>query len=207
MVVSQLLTKSNEMLKNAGIQSYILDSHLLLCEFLKKDKAFIFSNKDLKVHNSDVFFAMVQRRASFEPMQYILGRCEFMSLDFEVNPSVLIPRPDTETLVQHVINYVGEKSLSMLEIGTGSGCVSVSCAKSCKNLSITAVDISREALDTAKRNAKKHSIEIIEFVQMNILEDFPKKQFDVVVSNPPYIETDSIHSLMNDVKEDRKSVV
>lgn len=200
MVVAQLIAKATEILKGAGIESYILDTHILLCEFLKKDKTFIFTNRDFVVENEREFFALVERRAKNEPIAYITGHCEFMSLDFEVNTGVLIPRADTEILTQCIIDYAGERPISMLEIGTGSGCISISCAKYCDNLKITAVDFSEQALETAKRNAKKHNINNIDFLKMNILEDFPNMRFDIVASNPPYIETDVIPSLMNDVK-------
>jgi len=174
----------------------------LLVHFLKKDKLFVILNRDFEVADDSGFFELVLRRAKKEPMQYILGECEFMSLDFIVTPDTLIPRPDTEILTQKVIDFVGDKQFKMLEIGTGSGCISVSCLKYCKNLTIDAVDISQGAIDVAKRNAEKHNVSgRINFILMDILNDYPNNKYDLIVSNPPYIEEDFLPSLMVDVKD------
>ncbi len=201
MVVSALMRKSNAMLKAAGIESYVLDTQVLLSAFLNADKAFLFAFPDFKVADPDAFFDWVRRRASHEPVQYILGRCEFMSLEFRVNPGVLIPRPDTETLAELVIGFAGDKPYTMLDIGTGSGCIAISCAKSCPNVSVDAVDVSQQALDTAKDNAAALGVDRIRFIKMDILKNFPDKTYDIVVSNPPYIETAQIPGLMADVRD------
>ena len=174
----------------------------MLAHFLKVDKLFVIINRDFEVADDSGFFELVYRRAKKEPMQYILGVCEFMSLDFIVTPDTLIPRPDTEILTQKVIDFVGIKKLKMLEIGTGSGCISVSCLKYCENLTVNAVDISQGAINVAKRNANVHNVDDrINFTLMDILKDYPKDEYDIIVSNPPYIEEEVIPSLMADVRD------
>ena len=197
-----LIEKSNQILKNVGIQSYILDTQLLLAHFLHVDKLFVILNRDFEVADDSGFFELVNRRAKREPMQYILGVCEFMSLDFIVTPDTLIPRPDTEILTQKVIDFVGNKQFKMIEIGTGSGCISVSCLKYCENLTVDAVDISQGAINVANKNAKAHNVDNrINFVLMDILKDYPTDEYDIIVSNPPYIEEDVIPTLMPDVRD------
>jgi len=125
-----------------------------------------------------------------------------MSLDFIVTPDTLIPRPDTEILTQKVIDFVGNKQFKMIEIGTGSGCISVSCLKYCENLTVDAVDISQGAINVANKNAKAHNVDNrINFVLMDILKDYPTDEYDIIVSNPPYIEEDVIPTLMPDVRD------
>lgn len=135
-----------------------------------------------------------------EPLQYAVGTTEFMSLPFFVSPAVLIPRPDTETLVETVIAETGEKKLSVLDIGTGSGCIAVSIAFYCKNANVTAVDISEAALETASRNAAANGTEI-SFIKCDILNNIPSGSYDVIVSNPPYIETEVIKTLDRNVRD------
>lgn len=125
------------------------------------------------------------------PVQYIIGETEFFSLPFNVNPAVLIPRPETEELVEWIINDIknqfAKKPITILDIGTGSGCIAVSLAKNLKNANVTALDISQKALETAKKNAELNNVTVT-FQQQDILEisDLPEK-WGVIVSNPPYI--------------------
>jgi release factor glutamine methyltransferase len=132
-------------------------------------------------------------------MAYILGKREFMSLDFKVDRSVLIPRPDTEPLAESIIAFAGKQRLSMLDVGTGSGCVAVSCAYYCGNLAVDAVDISRDALRIAEENAKRHRVDV-RFFQADLLRAFPEKTYDIAAANPPYIATEEIAGLMEDVR-------
>ncbi|MCK9478130.1 MAG: peptide chain release factor N(5)-glutamine methyltransferase [Firmicutes bacterium] len=201
MVIGELIEKSNNILKKAGISGYNLDTHVLLCKYLSVDRLYLLLNKDVKIKNSGEFLDMVKRRAAYEPVAYITGVKEFMSLEFNVTPNVLIPRIETEILVENLIEYIGDSHLSMLEIGTGSGCISISCAHYCKNLSVEGIDISQKAIDVAKQNAKKNRVKGINFMQMDILHSTPKRQYDIVVSNPPYIKSSDIGGLMKDVKD------
>ncbi len=142
---------------------------------------------------------IVVRRNSGEPLQYILGETEFMGMVFKVNELTLIPRADTETLVETVIRKIGDRHVRVLDIGTGSGCIGVSIAKFCKNASVTLLDYSDSILVVAKENAELNGVKA-ETMRCDILEEIPDGTYDIIVSNPPYIETDTIFSLDNIVK-------
>ncbi|MDR6846613.1 peptide chain release factor N(5)-glutamine methyltransferase [Flavobacterium granuli] len=125
------------------------------------------------------------------PIQYLLGKTSFYGLDFEVNANVLIPRPETEELVDWIVSNVlkngRSKGLKILDIGTGSGCIAVSLAKNLPNAEVFAIDVSEKALETAKKNAKLNEVEVT-FISQNILETLDLGQeFDIIVSNPPYV--------------------
>ncbi len=139
---------------------------------------------------------IVSRRNLGEPLQYILGETEFMGLTFKVNNLVLIPRQDTETLVETVINKIKDKKVRVLDIGTGSGCVGISIAKFCPNAEVTLLDYSEAILEVAEKNAELNGVNV-KLEHCDILEEVPEGKFDVIVSNPPYIETDTIFSLDN----------
>lgn len=145
-------------------------------------------------------YEMLERRKNGEPLQYILGAAEFMSLEFEVNPYTLIPRSDTETLVEEIIKRVGNKNVSILDIGTGTGCIGISLGKYLTNAKITLADISEGALGTAKRNAKNNGVSV-EILHLDILTEIPKGRYDIVVSNPPYIQSQVIPTLQTEVKD------
>jgi len=136
----------------------------------------------------DKFQKAINRLKKYEPIQYILGDTEFYGLMFKVNHSVLIPRPETEELVAWIIDdFKNKKDISILDIGTGSGCIAISLAKNLPNTKVYALDVSTEALKIAKQNADSNDVEI-EFIEADILDwDFGEMQFDVIVSNPPYV--------------------
>ena len=139
---------------------------------------------------------IVERRNSGEPLQYILGETEFMGMRFIVNEFTLIPRQDTETLVETVVNKIKDKKVRVLDIGTGSGCIGISIAKLCKNAEVTLLDYCDAILDVATANAEINDVKV-NIERCDILEEIPEGEFDVIVSNPPYIETDTIFSLDN----------
>ncbi|MDO5396588.1 MAG: peptide chain release factor N(5)-glutamine methyltransferase [bacterium] len=142
---------------------------------------------------------LVKRRISGEPLQYITGTAEFMGLEFMVNQYTLIPRQDTETLVEKVMEYAAEGA-KILDIGTGSGCIGISLAKYVRNAEVTLSDISVGALDTAKKNAENNGVSV-NCVRLDILREIPEGKFDIVVSNPPYIETEIIKELDANVRD------
>jgi len=137
------------------------------------------------------FNFMVKRLQKHEPIQYIIGETEFYGLPFQVNPSVLIPRPETEELVDVIINDFKDKSLRILDIGTGSGCIAIALKKHLPKATVVALDVSQKAIETAQTNALKNGVEV-EFINMDIFSEdiFKLKPFDVIVSNPPYIPED-----------------
>jgi release factor glutamine methyltransferase len=148
----------------------------------------------------DLYMKCVQRRMKKEPLQYIIGKQSFMGLDFKVNSNVLIPRQDTETLVETVISHYKQSQVeSLLDLCTGSGCIAISLGFYTAIKQIVAVDISKDALQIAEENAKINHIDHIQFVQSNLFENI-EGSFDMIVSNPPYIPTQDIEELMEDVK-------
>lgn len=146
---------------------------------------------------------IVLRRTSGEPLQYILGETEFMGMVFKVNDLVLIPRQDTETLVETAVEKIKDfaernelEKVRVLDIGTGSGCVGISIAKLCPIAEVTLLDYSDAILGVAKENAELNGVNV-KTMRCDILEEIPEGEYDVIVSNPPYIETDTIFSLDN----------
>lgn len=157
---------------------------------------FIKNPREITDSEKDEIMSIVSRRKMGEPLQYILGETEFMGLTFKVNELVLIPRQDTETLVETVIKKIKDKKVRVLDIGTGSGCVGISIAKFCPNAEVTLLDYSEAILEVAAENAKLNGVNV-KLEHCDILEEVPEGKFDVIVSNPPYIETDTIFSLDN----------
>ncbi|MEF2114522.1 peptide chain release factor N(5)-glutamine methyltransferase [Clostridium frigoriphilum] len=201
-----MLLESYEILKKVNIESYLLDSQLLLGKVLKKDKLFIMINRDIKIsiEQENEFFRLIQIRKNKMPIKYILGECEFMGMDFIVRPGVLIPRPDTEILVEEVIKHVKEKGLTQIcDVCTGSGAIGISIAEFVKEVMVTLYDISEEALTVAKLNierfklSKRINIEHSDLLQVAINQHI---KFEIIVSNPPYIRKEVIPTLMDDVK-------
>lgn len=202
MKICDILKSTADRLKKADIDTVGLDARLLLCEYLQKDKLYLVVNANEEIDVDDSFERLVSRREKHEPMQYILGRAEFYGLDFKVNKNVLIPRPDTEILVEKVIDFVGDKPYNVLDIGTGSGCIPITVAVNCKNMKAYTVDVSADATEVARENARLNYVEErVSFLNMDILKDFPDIEVDCIVSNPPYIEDDVIPTLMSDVKD------
>ncbi len=188
-------------LRSADIESFSIDSQLIVSEALGIDKI------QLVTHNTDeisgdklnIIKEYTARRLKKEPMQYILGHCEFMGLDFKVNRNTLIPRADTENLVEEAVNIIKEKGCkSVLDIGTGSGAIAVSIGKY-TDADVTAVDISKAALNIAEENARLNNVNV-DFIESDLFENV-KGCFDMIVSNPPYIETATIDKLDAGVKD------
>ena len=150
----------------------------------------------------DKIFSLAGRRCNGVPVQYLTGECEFMSLKFKVNKSVLIPRADTEILVEALIERFGNKKIRIADIGCGSGCIGISLLHYLNNATVAAVDISKGAIGTAKENALLNNVsERISFLECDIMQNIPDIVADCIVSNPPYIRSDVIPMLEKSVKE------
>jgi len=210
--VLELLDSTSQFFGAKNIENPRLNAERLLADVLKLDRVQLYLDFQRPVTTQELqqFRSVVQRRATHEPLQYILGRTEFMSLPFAVDQRVLIPRPETEILVESVLNrcrQLGEeKSISILDIGTGSGCIAVSLAKYIENCHITAIDVSAAALQVAEENARRNdTMEKIRFVKMDF-RSFLQSQtdsptFDIVVSNPPYVSTGEFEKLPPEVRD------
>ena len=194
-------------LKKSGIENFNIDINAALKHFLKKDDIFIATNKDFALSDEikEKFVNFVNLRKKDMPLAYILGEKEFMSLTFSVNESTLIPRPDTEILVEEIIERCKDKDdIKILDLCTGSGAIGVSLAKYLKNSSVVCVDKFRDTLLVAKKNAECNDVFVrCKFLECDVLNDLKNigEKFDVVVSNPPYIRSDTVLKLDKTVKD------
>lgn len=191
------------MLKSAFIDSYFIDAKVLLSDVLNFDESAFILNSNSLVNEDDElkYIGFLNRRLKHEPVKYITNKCEFMGVDFYVDKNVLIPRPETELLVETAYKYIKKYNYKkILEIGTGSGCISISLKHLDNTLDITAIDISENALNIAKKNAETYN-QNINFVLSDVYKNLLDKDFDVIISNPPYIKTDVINTLERDVKD------
>ncbi len=182
----------------------ITEIDLIVINSLNIDKSRLFMDISVDEEQIQNIENKIFRLMENEPVEYIIGRKEFMSLDFMVNPSTLIPRADTEILVEEIIRRFNDKPLNIFEIGTGSGCIAVSLAHYLPKARIIACDISNKALETARENAVLNGVDSkIKFIKHDILSGFPRLEFipDCIVSNPPYIESDVMKTLDNKVKD------
>ncbi len=205
--VISLLKTSADFLKQKGFSDARLTAELLLAHVLELQRVDLYVNFDRPVSPKELaqFRELFRRRLSGEPVQYILGQEEFFGLKFEVNPSVLIPRPETELLVEQIIDDFSGEAGAILDIGTGSGAIAITLAKLLPQAQLTAVDICHKALEVAERNAMRHGVEArICFLCLDALQpDFVShftQPFDVVVSNPPYIPLSEKESVPPDVR-------
>lgn len=186
-----------------------LNAELLLGHTLGLKRIELYTNFDRPLTPAELaaFKVMFKRRLTHEPLQYIIGETEFFSLPFKVTPQVLIPRPETELLVELVINhcksaYLLDDDIQILDVGAGSGCIAIAIAKNVTNAAVTAVDVSREALKIAYGNADAHEVEI-KFKELDALKPWPMEylnRFDIVVSNPPYVAFSEYESLQPEIK-------
>tara|TARA_B100000575_G_scaffold293689_1_gene305929 strand:+ start:548 stop:1387 length:840 start_codon:yes stop_codon:yes gene_type:complete len=202
MKVFNIIKEGSNLLKKKKISSHILDSEILLSKTLDKTREEILINLDEKIDKKNIlkFKKYVYRRSKNEPIAYILEEKEFWSKKFIVSKNTLIPRPETELLVDKLLNLFKDKKISILDIGTGSGCILISLLTSLKQSIGTGVDVSKNAIFIAKKNALKHKLgERIRFINKSF-EGIYDKKYDLVVSNPPYIKKKDIRNLSDDIK-------
>ena len=186
MIVKEILQRSASWLGEKGIDSPRLEAELLLAHVLEADRLALYTGADrpLVEGEMDAYRELLKRRAGGEPVAYLTGRKEFYSLELEVTPDVLVPRPETELLVDRVREL---RPRRLLDVGTGSGCIAIACRKKLPEASVTATDVSEAALGVARRNAERRGVEI-RFLQGDIFDPLAEdERFDVIVSNPPYV--------------------
>jgi len=203
MKVFEAIKAGSKLLKDKNISTYILDSELLLSKSLNKSREEILINLEQNINKKVLadFNKYLLRRSKKEPIAYLLGEKEFWSKKFFVNKNTLIPRPETELLVDKLVTIFKKKRITILDIGTGSGCIIISLLIELKKSTGMAVDISREAITVAQKNARKLNLsERIKFLHKPF-EELYEKKFDLIVSNPPYIKKKDIKNLSDDIKK------
>ncbi len=212
LTIAETLRRAAEKLRAASVPDPQLAAQSLLAEALGCDRTYLIVN--LQQRLSDPILAkyegLIARRAAGEPLQYIVGHQEFFGLDFEVTPDVLIPRPETELIVEEVLRLVQQAAASnhkwrplIVDIGTGSGCLAITLARELSNAVVIASDISLAALAVARRNAARHNLtDRIRLVAADLLEAFLNEPFaDFIISNPPYVAAHELASLQREVRD------
>jgi release factor glutamine methyltransferase len=202
MNIQSALTEGLNILRNKSILSAKLDSEILMAKALGKKREYIILNNDkiIKEQNLEYFKQLVQERATRKPIAYLLKKKSFWNSEFYVNKNTLIPRPDTEIILEQVLKFTKNKNyLNILDIGVGSGCILLSILKERKNFYGTGIDISRNSLDICKMNAKKLLLDRrVKFFKSDV-DKFAIGKYDLIVSNPPYISRCDLKYLENDV--------
>ena len=199
--VLKVLTWTKGYLVEKGVENSRLEAEWMLCSVLGLDRVGLYVNFDRPLTDAELalYRGLVARRSRREPLQYILGTQEFMELEFDVTPAVLIPRHDTEVLVTEAAKLAAPPC-RILDIGAGSGCIAVALAKALPQAEVLGVERSPEALVLAERNAGKHGVRVTLF-EGSLFEPFPGQRFDLIVANPPYIPTDDLENLQPEVRD------
>lgn len=201
MTYREAIVLGESILREADIVDAKTDSWLLLAMACKIDHTYYYMHIDEEMTEEQAreFEVLIKKRAERVPLQYITGEQEFMGLTFHVNSNVLIPRQDTETLVEEALKVV-RPGMKIMDMCTGSGCVLISILKNAHDIEGIGYDISKQAINVAKENAKLNEVPAV-FERSDLFEDVVENDFDVIVSNPPYIPTDVIATLMPEVAE------
>ncbi len=213
MQIKEILKLGVELLREKNIEEPNLKVKMLLSDVLNKTKEYLIIHDEEEVNENEkkVFLEKIERLRNYEPIQYILNRQEFMGFSFSVNENVLIPQPDTENLVEEVLHIADKldkdinEEIRILDLCTGSGAIAISIAKLLgKKVLVYASDISAEALKVAEENSMNNMVNIY-FFKSNLFEKISNLyKFDIIVSNPPYIETKKIENLPEEVKREPK---
>ena len=203
MNIQTLLNQASKILENSSSVSSKLDSEILLSEVIKKNRQYLLlnSNEELKKENIKSFNYLVKRRKKGEPIAYLINKKEFWKQNFYVNQNVLIPRPDTELLVEETLKLFNVNlKLNILDIGTGSGCILLSILKERRNFIGTGIDISKKAINVARFNAKMYQLSNrVKFYNSDI-DKFLIGKYDLILSNPPYIRQQELKYLEKDIR-------
>jgi len=203
MNIQTLLNQASKILESSSSVSSKLDSEILLSEVIKKNRQYLLlnSNEELKKENIKSFNYLVKRRKKGEPIAYLINKKEFWKQNFYVNQNVLIPRPDTELLVEETLKLFNVNlKLNILDIGTGSGCILLSILKERRNFIGTGIDISKKAINVARFNAKMYQLSNrVKFYNSDI-DKFLIGKYDLILSNPPYIRQQELKYLEKDIR-------
>lgn len=201
MTIKELLNKGIDILKSRNIEDANLIAKILLAHLLKVDKSYLVIHDNLEMSQKveKEYLQIIDILINGKPLQYITNNQEFMKLDFFVDENVLIPRADTEILVEEVLKFTNQNT-KLLDLCTGSGAIGISIAIYNENARIYLSDVSKKALNIAEKNVIKHEVENrVKLIHSNMFENIQEKDFDIIVSNPPYIETETINKLDKNV--------
>jgi release factor glutamine methyltransferase len=203
--ISEILKSAAARLHESGLEEPRREAASLLAFALGKDKTFLLTHDDYELSPGEEtkFQTFLERRARREPLQYIKGRQEFYGLDFVVTPDVLIPRPETEMIVENALEILKPlESSRFCEVGTGSGCISVAVLHNVENSSAIGLDVSEKALEITRLNAKNHAVsERLDLRKSDVFAALTDEKFDLIVSNPPYIPRADIAHLQSEVRD------
>lgn len=206
MTIREAIGKATIQLKTKNIDSPKLKARLIMQFLLKQTRQYImvYDEQELTLEQQEKYFKNIEKLTKGIPLQHITHQQEFMKMNFYVNKKVLIPRPDTEVLVEEVIQIAKKiNAKKILDLCTGSGAIAISLAQYIKDSQITATEISEEALKIAEKNAKTNKVEKqITFILSDLFEELPKEKYDMIVSNPPYIKRDIIKTLDEEVQKE-----
>jgi len=190
--------------KSKGFEKPKQEIEWLLCDLLnyKRIDLYVQFEEPILRLQLDQLKGWVKRRSAREPLQYITGQTEFYGRPFKVSPDVLIPRPETERLVDVALHTIGNlTNPKVLEVGSGSGCIAVSIGAEKPDAAILSIDVSKDAIKMAEKNAELNNIKNVDFLSMDFLKDMPEGQFDLLVSNPPYIPENEVRETMPEVHQ------
>lgn len=201
MIVEKTIKKASEILKKNSISTHELDAQIILSDIMGLEREALITNDEINISQKilEKYNFAIKRRIKKEPVAYITGKKEFWSINFEVNKSTLVPRPETEILIYKIVKLLKNKKSRILDIGTGSGCVLLSILRELKLSTGIGIDISKKAIETAKKNAinlnlfSRSKFKAIDFQKYN------NDKFDLIVSNPPYIASKDIKNLSKDI--------
>lgn len=202
MTIKQNLEYATKMLNENDIEDATIKAKTLLSYLLGKPKEYLIINSEQELEQENIFQKHIKELIEGKPLQYITNTQEFFEIEFYVDENVLIPQPDTEILVEEVIEIARrENRKKILDLCTGSGCIAISLSENIENSNVLATDISKTALEIAKKNDRK---EKVTFKQSDMFESLDNEKFDIIVSNPPYIKTKVIEKLNKDVRQEPK---
>ena len=194
--------KASIELKKNNIKSHLLDSEILMSKAINKDREFVILNleKDLKKKNYDYFKELISQRLKGKPIAYLTGKKSFWKYEFYINENVLIPRPDTELVIENILKiFKNKRSIKFLDIGVGSGCILLSILKEKKNFCGTGIDLSKECIKLSKINANKLKVtNRVKLIKTDV-DNFTFDKYDLIISNPPYIKKLDLKNLDKDV--------
>ena len=201
MILENTIQNASQILKKNNIVTHQLDAEIILSHILNVKREFLITNNDIHIKKKIIkkFNHAINRRKNNEPVAYITGQKEFWSQNFSINKSTLVPRPETELIIYKLINFFKNKSLNILDIGTGSGCILLSLLKELKLSRGTGIDISKKAIEVAITNSKNLKILNRSKFRVTDINKFYCGKYDLIVSNPPYILLKDLKNLSKDI--------